>query len=156
MQKPASQVFLVKAVLKISKIYQENIPSKCHITCNFWGMFFYEIYRISQKLHFLLSFFITYFANFIYLSLNLQNYMQRHICPLKDLRCSFWWKKFKTVNPEAFSRPNRISKIELFKEKVNSFQPFIIFVKSSILDVLNMFWICSEYWILFWIRLWKH
>ena len=41
------------------------------------------------------------------------------------------------MNPEAFSRPKRISKMELFVEKVNGFQPFIIFVKSSIFDVLN-------------------
>ena len=34
-------------------------------------------------------------------------------------------------------------KTELFAEKVNGFQPFIIFVKSAILDVLNMFWILN-------------
>ena len=49
----------------------------------------------------------------------------------------------KTVNPEAFSGPNKISKMELFAEKVNGFQPFIIFVKSAILDVLNTFWILN-------------
>ena len=45
----------------------------------------------------------------------------------------------KTVNPEAFSGPNKISKMELFAEKVNGFQSFIIFAKSTILDVLNTF-----------------
>ena len=39
--------------------------------------------------------------------------------------------------------PNKISKMELFAEKVNGFQPFIIFVKSAILDVLNTFWILN-------------
>ena len=34
-------------------------------------------------------------------------------------------------------------KMELFAEKVNGFQPFIIFVKSAILDVLNTFWILN-------------
>ena len=34
------------------------------------------------------------------------------------------------MNPEAFSRSNRISEMELFVEKVNGFQPFIIFVKA--------------------------
>ena len=43
------------------------------------------------------------------------------------------------MDPEAFSGPNKISKMELFAEKVNGFQPFIIFVKNAILDVLNMF-----------------
>ena len=33
--------------------------------------------------------------------------------------------------------------MELFVEKVNSFQSFIIFVKSAILDVLNTFWILN-------------
>ena len=37
-----------------------------------------------------------------------------------------------------------LSKMEIFAEKVNVFQPLIIFVKSFILDVR-----------LFWIRLWK-
>ena len=46
-------------------------------------------------------------------------------------------KPLKTVDPEAFSGPNRISKTELLAEKVNGFQPFIIFVKNFILDVLN-------------------
>ena len=39
------------------------------------------------------------------------------------------------MNPEAFSGRSRISKMELFAEKVNRFQPLIIFVKSFILDV---------------------
>ena len=43
------------------------------------------------------------------------------------------------MNPEAFSGPNKISKMELFAEKVNGFQPFTIFVKSAIFDVLKMF-----------------
>ena len=34
-------------------------------------------------------------------------------------------------------------KMELFAEKINGFQPFVIFVKSAILDVLNMFWILN-------------
>ena len=34
-------------------------------------------------------------------------------------------------------------KMELFAEKVNCFQPFIIFVKSAILNVLNVFWILN-------------
>ena len=42
-----------------------------------------------------------------------------------------------------FSGPNKISKIEIFEEKVNNFQLFIIFVKSAILDVLNTFWILN-------------
>ena len=46
-------------------------------------------------------------------------------------------KPLKTVDPEAFSGPNRISKTELLAGKVNGFQPFIIFVKNFILDVLN-------------------
>ena len=44
----------------------------------------------------------------------------------------------KTVNPVAFSGPNKISKMDFFAEKVNGFQPFI-FVKSAIVDVLNSF-----------------
>ena len=47
------------------------------------------------------------------------------------------------MNPEAFSGPYKISKMELFAEKGNGFQPFIIFVNSAILDVLNEY--CSEY-----------
>ena len=58
--------------------------------------------------------------------------MQRHIFPLKDLRWHF-------MIPETFSGPNKVSKMELFAEKVTGFQSFIIFVKSAILDVLNMF-----------------
>ena len=34
-------------------------------------------------------------------------------------------------------------KMELFAEKDNGFQPFIIFVKGAILDVLNTFWILN-------------
>ena len=45
----------------------------------------------------------------------------------------FLVKIVKTVNPEAFSGPNKISKMELFAGKVNGFQ------KSAILDVLNTF-----------------
>ena len=45
------------------------------------------------------------------------------------------------MNPEAFSGPNKIP--ALFAEKVNGFQSFIIFVKSTILDVLNIFWILN-------------
>ena len=40
------------------------------------------------------------------------------------------------MNPEAFSGPNKIPKMELFPDKVNGFQLFIIFVKSALLDVL--------------------
>ena len=29
-----SRVFFIKAVLKISSIFQKNIPSKCKVTCN--------------------------------------------------------------------------------------------------------------------------
>ena len=36
------------------------------------------------------------------------------------------------------------SKMEIFAEKVNGFKPFIIFVKSAILDALNTEY-CSEY-----------
>ena len=45
------------------------------------------------------------------------------------------------MNPEAFPGPNKISKMELFAEKVKGFQPSmsIIVVKSAILDVLNTF-----------------
>ena len=39
------------------------------------------------------------------------------------------------VNPEAFPGPNKISKVDLFLEKVNGFQPFIIFVQMN--TVLN-------------------
>ena len=38
---------------------------------------------------------------------------------------------------------NKISTMELFAEKINSFQPFIIFVKNAILDVPNTFWILN-------------
>ena len=62
--------------------FQENIPSKCQVTCNFvlksnsTGMFFLEIYEIFRTailrnnlfVAILLSFFITYFANLIYSS----------------------------------------------------------------------------------------
>ena len=34
-------------------------------------------------------------------------------------------------------------KMELFVEKVKGFKPFIIFVKSAILDVLKTFWILN-------------
>ena len=34
-------------------------------------------------------------------------------------------------------------KMELFAQNVNGLQPFIIFVKSAILDVLNTFWILN-------------
>ena len=37
--------------------------------------------------------------------------MQRHI---KDIRWSLGENSLKTMNPEAFSGPNRISKMELF------------------------------------------
>ena len=47
------------------------------------------------------------------------------------------------MNPEAFSGPKKISKMKLFVEKVNGFQPFVVFVKSAILDVLNTEY-CSE------------
>ena len=40
------------------------------------------------------------------------------------------------MNPEAFSGPNKISKVDLFLEKVNGFEPFIIFVQMN--TVLNM------------------
>ena len=46
----------------------------------------------------------------------------------------FLVKIVKDCDPEAFSGPNKISKMEFFVEKVNVFQPFIIFVKSAILD----------------------
>ena len=103
----------------------------------------------SQKQHIfaiVLSFFITYFANLI-LFIHLQNcrtkYMQRHISSLRGLRCGFWWKYLKTVNPEAFSGPSRIFKMELFAEKVKDFELLIIFVKSSILDFW-LFWNVSD------------
>ena len=44
-------------------------------------------------------------------------------------------KIVKECESEAFSGPSRISKMELFAGKVNGFEPLIIFVKSSILDV---------------------
>ena len=65
--------------------------------------------------------------------------MQRHTSPLTDLKCSYWQKQLKTVNPKAFSGPSRISKMELFVEKVNGFESLIIFVKSSIL-VFSFWW----------------
>ena len=65
-------------------------------------------------------------------------YRQRHIqSPIKNLRCSFWWKELTA--PEAYS-----SKMKLFQKSIFSlslFQPFTIYRKSSILD----FRLCSEY-----------
>ena len=51
----------------------------------------------------------------------------------------FLVKIVKTVDPEAFSGPNRISKMDFYAEEVNGFQSFIIFVKGSLLDLLNTF-----------------
>ena len=48
-----------------------------------------------------------------------------------------------TVNLQAFSGLNKISKMELFVEKVNGCQSFNIFVKSAILNVLNTLWILN-------------
>ena len=46
-------------------------------------------------------------------------------------------KIVKDGESRGISRPSRISRMELFAEKVYGFKPFIIFEKSSILDVLN-------------------
>ena len=43
----------------------------------------------------------------------------------------------------AIFRTQQNIKMELFAEKVNGFQPFIVFVKSAILNVLNVFWILN-------------
>ena len=43
----------------------------------------------------------------------------------------------------VFRTQQNIYKMELFAEKLNGFQPFIIFAKSAILDVLNTFWILN-------------
>ena len=40
-----------------------------------------------------------------------------------------------TCDPRGVLEPSRTSKIEIFAEVVNDFQPLTIFAKSSILDV---------------------
>ena len=45
------------------------------------------------------------------------------------------------LEPEVYSEPYQASKMELFARIVTSFQPLIIFEKSSILDI----WWRSEY-----------
>ena len=43
--------------------------------------------------------------------------------------------------PEAYSQPSQTSKMEVFTKIVNGFQPFTVFIKSSILDI----WLGYEY-----------
>ena len=89
----------------------------------------------------LLSFFITYFANFIE---ELSNSIQAEAYsePYQDLRCSFY-QKWLTV-PEACSEWSQTSKMKIFEKNIFScpqFQPFSVYTKSSILDLP----LCSEY-----------
>ena len=56
----------------------------------------------------------------------------------------FLVKIVKDCESRGIFRTQQNIKMELFAEKVNGFQPFIIFVKSAILDVLNTEY-CSEY-----------
>ena len=55
----------------------------------------------------------------------------------------FLVKIVKDCESRGIFRTQQNIKMELFAEKVNGFQPFIIFVKSAILDVLNTFWILN-------------
>ena len=55
----------------------------------------------------------------------------------------FLVKIVKDCESSGIFRTQQNIKIELFAENVNSFQLFILFVKSTILDVLNMFWILN-------------
>ena len=64
--------------------------------------------------------------------------MQRHVCPLK-VKMEFFVKIVKDGESNGIFRTQRNIKMKLFAEKVNSFRPFSIFVKSAILDVLNTF-----------------
>ena len=43
--------------------------------------------------------------------------------------------------PNTYSEPSEVSKMEFFTKIVNSFDPVTTFTKGSILDV----WQCSEY-----------
>ena len=43
--------------------------------------------------------------------------------------------------PETYSQPSQTSKMEVFIKIVNGFQPFTVFIKSSILDI----WLGYEY-----------
>ena len=57
----------------------------------------------------------------------------------------FLVKIVNALNPEAFSAPNRIFKMDLFAEKVSGFQSFI-FVKLHLRCseyVLNTFWVLN-------------
>ena len=99
--------------------------------------------RYSQKLHILLSFFITYFANFIYSSPNLWNQIHAEAYFPSSRSKMFLVKIVKDCESRGIFRTQQNIKMELFAEKVNGFQPFIIFVKSAILDVLNTFWILN-------------
>ena len=45
------------------------------------------------------------------------------------------------MRASAYPKPSLVSKLELFVKIANMFQPFIIFAKSSALDV----WLGSEY-----------
>ena len=55
----------------------------------------------------------------------------------------FLVKIVKDCESRGIFRTQQNIKMELFAEKVNGFQLFIIFVKIAILDVLNTFWILN-------------
>ena len=55
----------------------------------------------------------------------------------------FLVKTVKDCESRGVFRTQQNIKIEIFVEKVNGFQSFIIFVKSATFDVLNMFWILN-------------
>ena len=50
-----------------------------------------------------------------------------------------FWMFFKT-DQESLSEPSQITKIELFEKIAYSFRPLTIFIKSSVLDVLQCSW----------------
>ena len=56
----------------------------------------------------------------------------------------FLVKIVKDCESRGISRTKQNIKVELFAEKFYSFQPFIIFLKGAILDVLNTFWIVNN------------
>ena len=55
----------------------------------------------------------------------------------------FLVKIVKDCESRGTFRTQQNIKMGLFAEEVNGFEPFIIFVKSAILDVLNTFWILN-------------
>ena len=101
----------------------------------------------------ILSFFITYFANFIYPELPNSIQAEAYSDPIKDLRCNF--KRKQLTIPQVYSERSRTSKMEISEKIFFSRSPFTqktpsqmfdtilntplelltIFAKSSILDV---------------------